>query len=148
MKFPTLIALALCAPSALAQDNVNCDEIIGHWQGEQFDYQQNKQVDRYQIFGENGEYEAWTTLTDGSHPEFQYEHGQWDCGFDSLIITMQNGDQDQVIAPETQVFEIQALNATYLEIRPDIDACDEAEPCAIAPHSFNKILDSSDFHGC
>ncbi len=97
MKFLATVILIASSAVCNAGETHNCDDLVGWWQGERFEYEVGENVSETSVFLPNGEFFVQFDMDDGINKRTQYESGRWQCDGDKLIIATTSVNQQSIL---------------------------------------------------
>lgn len=140
MKFLTVLILTLGGGVCSAAENYDCDDLVGWWQGERFEYEVGENIAETSVFLPNGMFYVQFDMDNGLNQRTQYESGRWECDGDKLILatTALKGQSFLNIA----IYDILELNTTYIKVALESTDCSLVYgQCEEAVHEAIKIPD-------
>lgn len=147
MKILIAIFLLVGSTVSAAAESRNCDDLLGWWQGDRFEYDVNETVHETSVFLADGRFYVQFDLDNGVSQRTQYEAGRWQCDGDQLILATTSVNNQPIL--NIAIYELLELNSAYIKVALESTDCSLVYgQCEGAVHEAIKIPEPEFVDGC
>ena len=147
MKYIATLTILLLFASANADSSVNCDDLIGMWQGERYDASLGLSISENAYLGADGTFAVSFVVDDGAQQFRTYQSGRWMCahGYLTTMIERFGGSP----AAATATYRIDMLTPDYFSYTlENIDGTGLNNNEMGTNYENYSVEEPDDGHGC